>query len=54
MGVVNFVKKQFIDILQWTEASDDVLAPHRRMVDAVFHRIPHDTDWVRPRPGRRG
>jgi len=26
MGVVNFVKKQFIDILQWTEASDDVLA----------------------------
>jgi len=25
MGVVNFVKKQFIDILQWTEASDDVL-----------------------------
>ena len=26
MGVVNFAKKQFIDILQWTEAGDDVLA----------------------------
>jgi hypothetical protein len=24
------------------------------MVDAVFHRIPHDTDSVRPRPGQRG
>ena len=26
MGVLNFAKKQFIDILQWTEAGDDVLA----------------------------
>lgn len=25
MGVLNFAKKQFIDILQWTEAGDDVL-----------------------------
>jgi membrane protease subunit (stomatin/prohibitin family) len=25
MGLLNFVKKQFIDILQWTEDSDDVL-----------------------------
>jgi hypothetical protein len=26
MGMLSFVKKQFIDILQWTEAGDDVLA----------------------------
>ena len=26
MGLLNFVKKQFIDILQWTEDGDDVLA----------------------------
>jgi len=26
MGIVNFAKKQFIDILQWTESGDDVLA----------------------------
>ena len=26
MGIPSFVKKQFIDILQWTEAGDDVLA----------------------------
>ena len=26
MGILSFVKKQFIDILQWTEAGDDVLA----------------------------
>jgi membrane protease subunit (stomatin/prohibitin family) len=26
MGVLNFAKKQFIDILQWTESSDDLLA----------------------------
>jgi membrane protease subunit (stomatin/prohibitin family) len=25
MGIVDFVKKQFIDIIQWTETSDDVL-----------------------------
>src|SRR6266436_5651987 len=30
----------------------DALAPHRRMVDAVFCRVP-DTDPVRPRPSRR-
>ena len=26
MGLMDFVKKQFIDILQWTEDGDDVLA----------------------------
>jgi membrane protease subunit (stomatin/prohibitin family) len=26
MGIVRFAKKQFIDILQWTESGDDVLA----------------------------
>ena len=26
MGILSFAKKQFIDILQWTETSDDVLA----------------------------
>ena len=26
MGIVDFIKKQFIDIIQWTEDSDDVLA----------------------------
>ena len=26
MGILSFVKKQFIDILQWTEVGDDVLA----------------------------
>ena len=26
MGILSFVNKQFIDILQWTEAGDDVLA----------------------------
>ena len=26
MGLMDFVKKQFIDIIQWTEPSDDVLA----------------------------
>jgi membrane protease subunit (stomatin/prohibitin family) len=26
MGIVSFAKKQFIDILQWTESGDDVLA----------------------------
>ena len=25
MGISSFVKKQFIDVLQWTEAGDDVL-----------------------------
>ena len=25
MGIVDFIKKQFIDIVQWTETSDDVL-----------------------------
>src|SRR5262244_2333996 len=26
MGVLNFAKKQLIDIIQWTESGDDVLA----------------------------
>jgi membrane protease subunit (stomatin/prohibitin family) len=26
MGMINFVRKQFIDIIQWTEPSDEVLA----------------------------
>ena len=26
MGILSFAKKQFIDILQWTEAGDDLLA----------------------------
>ncbi len=26
MGISSFIKKQFIDVLQWTEASDEVLA----------------------------
>ena len=26
MGLREFIKKQFIDVLQWTEAGDDVLA----------------------------
>ena len=26
MGILDFAKKQFIDILQWTETGDDVLA----------------------------
>ena len=26
MGLMDFVKKQFVDIIQWTEAGDDVLA----------------------------
>src|SRR5207249_5840091 len=26
MGILDFAKKQFIDILQWTESGDDLLA----------------------------
>jgi len=26
MGILDFVKKQFIDIIEWTERDDDVLA----------------------------
>ena len=27
MGLMDFIKKQFIDIIQWTESSDGTLAP---------------------------
>ncbi|HET7527956.1 MAG TPA: SPFH domain-containing protein, partial [Burkholderiaceae bacterium] len=33
MGLMDFIKKQFIDILQWTEAGDGVLAWRYPMAD---------------------
>ena len=38
MGVLRFVNKQFIDILQWTEAGDDVLAWRFPTVDCGWRR----------------
>ena len=33
MGLMDFIKKQFIDILQWTESGDGVLAWRFPMAD---------------------
>ena len=59
MGILSFVKKQFIDILQWTEAGDDVLAwrfPTADSRDPAGRpaRRPRDADGPVRRRGARG
>jgi membrane protease subunit (stomatin/prohibitin family) len=38
MGLMDFVKKQFIDIIQWTEDGDEVLVWRFPTADKEIHQ----------------
>ena len=40
MGVLDFINKQFIDVIQWTEDEDDILAFRYPMQDMRFRAAP--------------